>query len=145
MTKILTEVYEAINYKKTKTAVHQVMKVYELLTLRLEESKCPKITGKYGLSFGGNTNSRKSNVESTVIKNIILENKADEYLTRIVNAFNKLDDDERRYLYYRFFDPSNPTDEQIMQHFNRYENGFRALKKDAYIKFAIIMCVEVYN
>ena len=140
-----TDIYEAINYKKTKTAVHQVMKVYDLLTLRLEESKCPKITGKYGLSFGGNTNSRKSNVESMVIKNIILENKIDEYLTRIVNAFNKLDDDERRYLYYRFFDPSNPTDEQIMQHFNRYEYGFRALKKDAYIKFAIIMCVEVYN
>ena len=67
-----TDIYEAINYKKTKTAVHQVMKVYDLLTLRLEESKCPKITGKYGLSFGGNTNSRKSNVESMVIKNIIL-------------------------------------------------------------------------
>lgn len=140
-----TDIYEAINYKKTKTAVQQVMKVYRLLTLRLEESKCPKITGKYGLSFGGNTNSKKSNVESMVIKKIILENKIDEYLTRIVNAFNKLDDDERRYLYYRFFDPSNPTDEQIMQHFNRYEYGFRTLKKDAYIKFAIIMCVEVYN
>lgn len=140
-----TDIYETINYKKTKTAVQQVMKVYRLLTLRLEESKCPKITGKYGLSFGGNTNSKKSNVESMVIKTIILENKIDEYLTRIVNAFNKLDDDERRYLYYKFFDPSNPTDEQIMQHFNRYEYGFRTLKKDAYIKFAIIMSVEVYN
>ena len=139
------DVYEAINYKKTKSAVQQVMKVYRLLSLRLEESKCPKMTGKYGLSFGGNTNSKKSNVESMVIKTIILENKIDEYLTRIVNAFNKLDDDERRYLYYKFFDPSNPTDEQIMQHFNRYEFGYRALKKDAYIKFAIIMCVEVYN
>ena len=139
------DVYEAINYKKTKSAVQQVMKVYRLLSLRLEESKCPKMTGKYVLSFGCNTNSKKSNVESMVIKTIILENKIDEYLTRIVNAFNKLDDDERRYLYYKFFDPSNPTDEQIMQHFNRYEFGYRALKKDAYIKFAIIMCVEVYN
>ena len=139
------DIYNAIDYRKTKNAVQQVMQVYKLLTLRLEESKCPKITGKYGLSFGGNTNSRKSNVEGMVMKTIVLENKIDEYLTRIVNAFNKLEDDERRYLYYKFFDPSNPTDEQIMQHFNRYEFGYRALKKDAYIKFAIIMCVEVYN
>ena len=144
-TKKTADIYEAINYKKTKTAVQQVMKVYRLLSLRLEESKCPKVTGKYGLSFGGNTNSRKSNVESIVIKSIILENKLDEYITRIVNAFNKLEDEERKYLYYRFFDPSNPTDEQIMQHFNLYENGFRTLKKEAYIKFAIIMSVEVYN
>ena len=139
-----TDVYETINYKKTKNAVLQAMKVYKLLTLRLEESKVPKITGKYGLSFGGTTNSKKSNVESMVIKTIILENKIEEYLTRIVNAFNKLDDEERRYLYYKFFDPNNPTDEQIIQNFNRYEWGFRTLKKEAYIKFAIIMCVEVY-
>lgn len=142
---IQTDIYETINYKKTKLAVQQVMKVYKLLTLRLEESKTPKITGKYGLSFGGNTNSRKSNVESMVIKTIVLENKVEEYLTRIVNAFNKLEDDERKYLYYKFFDPNNPTDEQIIQNFNRYEYGFRALKREAYIKFAIIMCVEVYN
>ena len=113
-----TDVYETINYKKTKNAVLQAMKVYKLLTLRLEESKVPKITGKYGLSFGGTTNSKKSNVESMVIKTIILENKIEEYLTRIVNAFNKLDDEERRYLYYKFFDPNNPTDEQIIQNFN---------------------------
>ncbi len=145
MKKQTADIYEAINYKKTKFAVQQVMKVYKLLTLRLEENKCPKMTGKYGLSFGGNTNSRKSNVETMVIKNIILENKIDEYVTRIVNAFNKMEDEERRYLYYKFFDPSNPTDEQIMQHFNRYEFGFRVLKREAYIKFAIIMCIEVYN
>jgi len=140
-----TDVYETINYKKTKNAVQQAMKVYKLLTLRLEESKVPKITGKYGLSFGGTTNSKKSNVESMVIKTIILENKIEEYLTRIVNAFNKLDDEERRYLYYKFFDPNNPTDEQIIQNFNRYDYGFRALKREAYIKFAIIMCIEVYD
>jgi len=140
-----TDVYETINYKKTKNAVLQAMKVYKLLTLRLEESKVPKITGKYGLSFGGTTNSKKSNVESMVIKTIILENKIEEYLTRIVNAFNKLDDEERRYLYYKFFDPNNPTDEQIIQNFNRYDYGFRALKREAYIKFAIIMCIEVYD
>lgn len=140
-----TDVYETINYKKTKNAVLQAMKVYKLLTLRLEESKVPKITGKYGLSFGGTTNSKKSNVESMVIKTIILENKIEEYLTRIVNAFNKLDDEERRYLYYKFFDPNNPTDEQIIQNFNRYDYGFRTLKREAYIKFAIIMCIEVYD
>ena len=44
-----TDVYETINYKKTKNAVQQAMKVYKLLTLRLEESKVPKITGKYGI------------------------------------------------------------------------------------------------
>ena len=140
-----TDIYETINYKKTKNAVQQVIKIYKLLTLRLEETKVPMITGKYGLTFGGNTNSRKSNVESMVIRTIILENKIEEYLTRIVNAFNKLEDDERKYLYYKFFDPSTPTDEQIIQHFNRYDYGFRLLKKEAYIKFAIIMCVEVYN
>ena len=59
--------------------------------------------------------------------------------------FNKLDDEERRYLYYKFFDPNNPTDEQIIQNFNRYDYGFRALKREAYIKFAIIMCIEVYD
>ena len=142
---MMTDVYDAINYKKTKFAVQQVMKTYKLLVLRLEESKVPKVTGKYGLTFGGNTNSRKSSVENMVIRNIILENKIEEYLTRIVNAFNKLEDDERKYLYYKFFDPSTPTDEQIIQHFNRYDHGFRALKKDAYIKFAVIMQVEVYN
>ena len=142
---IKTDIYETINYKKTKLAVQQVMKVYKLLTLRLEESKTPKVTGKYGLTFGGNTNSKKSNVESMVIKTIVLEQKVEEYLTRIVNAFNKLEDDERKYLYYKFFDPNNPTDEQIIQNFNRYEYGFRTLKREAYIKFAIIMCVEVYN
>ena len=142
---IKTDIYETINYKKTKLAVQQVMKVYKLLTLRLEESKIPKVTGKYGLTFGGNTNSKKSNVESMVIKTIVLEQKVEEYLTRIVNAFNKLEDDERKYLYYKFFDPNNPTDEQIIQNFNRYEYGFRTLKREAYIKFAIIMCVEVYN
>ena len=139
------DIYKEINYKKTKCAVQQVMKVYKLLTLRLAENNCPKVTGKYGLTFGGNTNSKQSNVENIVIKNIVLEDKINEYLTRIVNAFNKLDDDERRDLYYKFFDPNNPTDEQIVQHFNRYEFGFRTLKKEAYIKFAIIMCVEVYN
>ena len=144
-TEKMTDIYDAINYKKTKFAVQQVMKVYKLLTLRLEESKVPKVTGRYGLTFGGNTNSKKSNVESMVIRTIILENKIEEYLTRIVNAFNKLEDDERKYLYYKFFDPNKPTDEQIIQNFNRYEYGFRALKKEAYIKFAIIMCVEVYN
>lgn len=141
----ITDIYDAINYKKTKFAVQQVMKAYKLLTLRLEESKIPKVTGRYGLTFGGNTNSKKSNVESMVIRTIILENKVEEYLTRIVNAFNKLEDDERKYLYYKFFDPNKPTDEQIIQNFNRYEYGFRTLKKEAYIKFAIIMCVEVYN
>lgn len=145
MKRTRTDIYEAIDYKKTKNAVQQVMKVYKLLTLRLEETKIPKVTGKYGLTFSGNTNSRKSNVESVVIRTIILENKIEEYLTRIVNAFNKLEDDERKYLYYKFFDPTNPTDEQIVQHFNRYDWGFRTLKKEAYIKLAIIMCVEVYN
>lgn len=139
------DIFETINYKKTKYAVQQVMKGYRILVLRLEESKTPKITGRYGLTFGGNTNSRKSNVETMVIKNIILENKIEEFLTRIVNAFNKLEDDERKYLYYKFFDPVCPTDEQIMQHFNRYEYGFRLLKKESYIKFAIIMGIEVYN
>lgn len=28
-----------------------------------------------------------------------------------------------------FLNPNKPTDEQIIQHFNRYEYGFRALKK----------------
>lgn len=103
-TEKITDIYDAINYKKTKFAVQQVMKVYKLLTLRLEESKVPKVTGRYGLTFGGNTNSKKSNVESMVIRTIILENKIEEYLTRIVNAFNKLEDDERKYLYYKFFE-----------------------------------------
>lgn len=142
---IQADVYETINYKKTKNAVQQAMKVYKLLTLRLEEAKIPKITGKYGLTYGGTTNSKKSNVESMVIKKIILENKIEDYLTRIVNAFNKLNDEERKYLYYKFFDPNNPTDEQIIQNFNRYDYGFRTLKKDAYIKFAIIMGIEVYK
>ena len=50
---MISAIYESIDYKKTKEEVINVLSVYKLLLLRLEENQLPRMTAKYGLTFGG--------------------------------------------------------------------------------------------
>ena len=95
----MTDIFESVNYVETKNAVKNMMNLYKLLLLRLEENQLPRMTAKYGLSFGGSSSVRNthSSVENYVIKKIILEGKIEEYVNKIITAFNRLDEDERKY------------------------------------------------
>ena len=141
------DIFESINYVETKTAVRKMMDLYKLLLLRLEENQVPRITTKYGLTYAGGSSckSTKSNVEDYVIKKIVLENKLGDYLSKIVTAFNKLDETERKYLYLKFLTDTSISDEQIMPQCHMCLRSFRELKKLAYIKFAMALGIEVYN
>ena len=142
---MISAIYESIDYKKTKEEVINVLSVYKLLLLRLEENQLPRMTAKYGLTFGGGSGKNSSKVEGYVLKKIILEEKLEAYINKIVYAYNKLEDDERKYIYLKYFSENKMSDEQIMPQCHRYERGFRALKKVAHMKLAIILGVEVYK
>ena len=143
----MKDIFESINYVETKTAVKNMMGLYKLLLLRLEENEMPRVTTKYGLTYSCSTscNSTKSSVESYVIKKIVLDNKMNEYLTKIITAFNKLDETERKYLYLKFLTDSAMSDDQIMPQCHMCLRSFRELKKMAFIKFAMALGIEVYN
>lgn len=142
----MTDIFESVNYVETKNSVKNMMNLYKLLLLRLEENQLPRMTAKYGLSFGGKTSVKntRSSVESYVIKKIILEGKIEEYITKIITAFNRLDEDERKYLYLKYLTDMTLSDEQIMPQCHMCLRNFRELKKNAYIKFAMALGVEVY-
>lgn len=140
------EIYESIDYKKTKVEVIKVLGVYKLLLLKIEDNQKPRVTGKYGLSFAGFSGGvRSSKLESYVIKKIMLEKKLEEYIAKVVAAVNKLEEDERKYIYLKFFSDIKMSDEQIMPQCHRYERGFRILKKEAFLKLSIILGIEVYK
>ena len=143
----MTDIFESVNYVETKNAVKNIMNLYKLLLLRLEENQLPKMTAKYGLSFGGRASVRntKSSVESYVIKKIILEGQIEEYVNKIISAFNRLDEDERKYLYLKYLTDMTMSDEQIMPQCHMCLRNFGELKKLAYIKFALALGVEVYS
>lgn len=142
----MTDIFESVNYVETKNSVKNMMNLYKLLLLRLEENQLPRMTAKYGLPFGGSSSVRntKSKVEDYVIKKIILEGQIEEYVTKIITAFNRLDEDERKYLYLKYLTDMTLSDEQIMPQCHMYLRNFRELKKQAYIKFAMALGVEVY-
>lgn len=143
----MTDIFESVNYVETKNAVKNIMNLYKLLLLRLQENQLPRMTAKYGLSFGGGCSVRdtKSSVESYVIKKIILEGKIEEYISKIITAFNRLDEDERKYLYLKYLTDMTMSDDQIMPQCHMCLRSFRELKKLAYIKFAMALGVEVYS
>ena len=60
----MTDIFESVNYVETKNAVKNMMNLYKLLLLRLEENQLPRMTAKYGLSFGGSSSVR--NTQSSV-------------------------------------------------------------------------------
>lgn len=143
----MTDIFESVNYVETKNAVKNMMNLYKLLLLRLEDNQLPRMTAKYGLSFGGGSSVRntKSSVENYVLKKIILEGQINEYVSKIILAFNKLDEDERKFLYLKYLTDMKMSDEQIMPQCHMCLRNFRELKKLAYIKFAMALGIEVYT
>ena len=142
----MKDIFESVNYVETKNSVKNIMNLYKLLLLRIEENQLPRMTAKYGLSFGGSGSVRntKSSVENYVIKKIILEGQIEDYISKIINAFNRLDEDERKYLYLKYLTDMTLSDDQIMPQCHMCLRNFRELKKLAYIKFAMALGVEVY-
>ena len=140
------QIYGSIDYKKTKTELNKVMGVYKLLLLRIAENEKPRVTQKFGLTFAGFTGrSSSSKIESYVIRKILLEQQLEEYIYKIVNAINKLDEEERKFIHLKYLSEFTLSDEQIQPQCHRYMRGFKFLKKEAYIKLAIVLGVEVYK
>lgn len=134
-----------INYVKTKEEVMNIFTLYKMLLLKLEENDMPKVTNTYGFNFGGSTSSRYSKLENFTLKRIMDEDKLNECISIILNGINKLDTDERKFLYLKYLVDLRMSDEEIMEKMSYSEKTFRALKRDAHIKFAFVIGKLVYN
>lgn len=134
-----------INYVKTKEEVHNIFCLYRMLLLKLEEKSIPKITNTYGYNFGGQSSSRYSKLENFTLKKIIDEEKLNECISVILSAINKLEIDERKYLYFKYLGDLRLSDEEIMEKLSYSEKTFRILKRDSIIKFAFVVGKLVYK
>ena len=137
--------FEDVDIKKTRDEVRRVMTLYNTLLVKLEASKTPRMTASYSINYGSGTNRKGSSLEDFTLKKIMLENKIEEVIQTIVDGLNKLDLDERRFLYYRYLDSTKYTDEQIMDKMHYSDKPFRNLKYAAYVKFAVFIDKVVYK
>lgn len=134
-----------INYVKTKEEVTNIFSLYKMLLLKLEEKSMPKITNTYGYNFGGQSGSRYSKLENFTLKKILAEEKLNDCISLILGAINKLDIDERKYLYFKYLGDLRLSDEEIMEKMNYSEKTFRLLKRDSVVKFAFVIGKLVYK
>ena len=123
-------IYEKIDYKKTKIEVAKVMENYKLILLKISDDEKPIISNKYSLKF----NIKKSKLSQN-----------EKYMIKVIEVINKLEADERKYIYLKHLSENKMSDEIIFSQCHMYDRGYKAMKKRAYIKMAYMLEIEIYK
>jgi len=133
-----------INYSQTRIAVEKFMENYENWKIKIEESKLPVLNSGCTLEFsGGSRGYVKSRLETQVIQSIEWQEKLANLTEAVMNAFNRLEERERRYLAYKFFDTVRLSDDEIEERMMLSRHSYIKLKKQAYTRFALALNIEV--
>jgi ArpU family phage transcriptional regulator len=134
-----------IDYKKTKYAVEKMFEDYELLKFRLSYENMPKMTASYSLVYSKPSGKPKSKIEDFVERREELSAQLEGFIRDLVSAFNRLDPDERKIINYKFFSQQPLPDETAAFKIGMTEYTYLKIKKQAYIKLALAMNIEVYE
>jgi len=132
---------ENINYVKTKEALSKKLEQYEIMTYSLSDDAIPILTTQYQLAFPSGVKRKSSPVEQLIEKREYYEKE----IKKIMDAFNRLDTDERGYLYYRFIDSKKMCDDDVQVKLGLSYRYFSSKKRLAIIKFAISLGIVVYD
>lgn len=134
--------FEMYDYKKTRDKVYETVKSYRILKLKLE-SRTPSFTNDIKLVF----------VESSGVSNptadfadweIETRNIYELEIARIIKAFNKLYEDDRKLIKCLLLDAGRTkTSDEVMYELGYSRDSFLIAKKEAIIKFGIALNVEV--
>ena len=68
-----------------------------------------------------------------------------DYKKTKIEVINKLEFDERKYIYLKHLSESKMSDEIIFSQCHMYDRGYKAMKKRAYIKMAYMLEIEIYK
>lgn len=133
-----------IDYTKTRKAVEKFIWNYENMKFKLEETKSLSVTASFIMINPNKNAAPTSPVENNVIHSMEVEEKLMLLLSMIEKAFNRLTNDERKYLTYKHFSNIELTDEEIRDKMLLGYKAFSNLKRKTFIRFALSLGIEVY-
>lgn len=134
-----------INRKETRDKVEAALEKYRIMLLMDPEELEPKITASYRLAPPSKTNRLFSTTEDIAVEKIELEHKRKMYISRIINAINRLNYTERLIIVKRYLDNDDVYDYEIYNELGFSERKYYRIKARAFYKLAFILRLEVYN
>lgn len=134
-----------IDRKATKKTVETVLKKYRIFLLSEDIEKHPQITPSYSLVPPSKTNTFYSTTESAAIENVDRQRERSEYLTRILNAVNRLEYIERALLIQRYMTKEEVYDYEVYMELGLGKTKYNSVKNDAMIRLAIALNIEIYE
>ncbi len=89
------ELFKYYDYPEMSKEVKRIFSTVNLLKIRYNDVTLPKITQSYEVKYSSSSSNRNSKVEDYVVKKLTKEENLDNYLSKIVDAYNYLTNDER--------------------------------------------------
>ena len=136
---------QSIDRTATKKKVESILRQYRIYLLQVSINKLPSITAKYTLVPASTTNVTTSSTEKAAIANVVYEMERNRFLEWVIQAVNRLSDDERRLIILRYFGKDEAFDYQVYNDLNISERHYYRLKANVLCKLAMALNVEVYE
>src|SRR5690625_3637424 len=133
-----------IDQEATKKRVENILENYRMYLLMDPIDLQPKITSKFKLTPPSKTNRFFSDTENTAIKRVKMEQERQEYISRVLEAVNRLNYEERAVIVKRYL-TGDKYDYEVYNQLGYSERKYYRIKARAFYKLAFILRVEVYK
>lgn len=127
------ELIKFYNYTDMSKEVKRIFGTLNLLKIRYNDVVLPQITQSYEIKYSSFSKNRNSKVEDYVIKKLTKEENLDKFLTKIIDAYEFLSNDERIILIETF--QNGKIDAIIGSEIGFCREYIVKMRKSAVIKF----------
>ncbi|WP_088033500.1 ArpU family phage packaging/lysis transcriptional regulator [Evansella clarkii] len=134
-----------INRKATRQAVEEELQQLQYALLTLPITHQPKVTATLQLVPVKPSNQFHSSTEDAAIKNADAEIEKMSFIEQMVEAINRLPEEERSVIVKEYMDNSYTYNYEIYNDLGISETKYYKLKGRAFLRLAIMLKVEVYD
>ncbi len=134
-----------LNKKATRKAVVEVLEMYQMVLLTQDEEKLPSVTAAYSIVPPTETNENHSSTEEAAIENVERERARNEFIHKVVNAINRLTEDERILVVKEYVDQNQYFNYEIYNDLGISESKYYKIKGKALEKMAFMLDVQVIS
>lgn len=129
-----------ILWDKTKHNIQEVVTKYDYYNLSICSNQDQQIDDEYHIKL-----IDKDNYDSSYLKIAVEEQKQRiDFINYVRFSYNKLTSDERRIIYWTYFDKENAYDDRFIANNLGFSLGYYYIKKkEALIRFAYALGVEL--
>lgn len=124
--------FPEIDKDKTKQQVRELLSCYRTMMRIADEEYIPKVTATYSFELKSFTGTVSRATENAVVRKVT----AEQTLTKICKAMNKLNAYDRQMIYDKYFDNRELTNTAIYLNYNMSSSSFYRELDKALIKFA---------